>query len=305
MSDILVIGGGFGGNYFAKKVGAPVLTRSNGYDLNHIGTVSIGIYGNRGPEHLIQRIRDERPKVIVNFASQSMVAQSWERPADWLETNCVGQTNLLCYLTSCDFIEKYIHFTTPEVYGNTPDWTKENWDFKPSTPYAASRACGDWMVKMWHDQYGFPAIFTRAANIYGEGQQLYRIIPKALCAKFNGKSIPLHGGGTSKRSFVHMDDVTDALMLLVEKGDTGLTYHISPHEAVTIRELVEMIGCGTELAPDRPGKDEAYLLDSQRIMDLGWSPKVSLPEGITRVDEWMRSNWDTWKTWPTEYRHAA
>jgi len=298
MSDIVVIGGGFGGTWFAKATGALLLTRSLGDDLN----TDIG--------KILVRIKFGRFRYVVNFASQSMVGQSWERPSDWMQTNVVAQTKLIQGLAKIPSIERYIHFTTPEVYGSTNGWVKENWSFNPSTPYAVSRAAGDWMVKLWHQQYGFPAIFTRAANIYGEGQQLYRVIPKAVLAKMEGKPFPLEGAGTSVRSFVHMDDVTAALRLLLECGESGETYHIGPAEksqcsAVTIHNVAAMVGCETVDVPERPGKDQRYLLDSSKIMDMGWSPRVSLHDGIGRVRRWMRGNHTTWATWPREYEHRA
>lgn len=296
MSDILVIGGGFGGNWFAQQVGAPVLTRSNGYDIN------------RNLAGVVDQICLERPRVIVNFASQSMVAQSWNGPADWMHTNCVGITCLLEAVRGLTFIEKYIHFTTPEVYGSTNGWKKEGWDFRPASPYAVSRAAGDWMVKLWQERHGFPAIFTRAANIYGEGQQLYRIIPRALRHKIEGEVFALNDGRHQRRAFVHMHDVTAALKLLIEKGEVGETYHISPHQDVAIGEVVHMCGCGWRVVPETPQadrRDEAYLLNSDKIMAMGWKPEVSLVDGIARVEGWMRSNRETWAQWPTEYRHTA
>lgn len=299
MADIVVIGGGFGGTWFAKATGATLLTRSNGYDIND----PVALHGAAGALSVLN------PRVIANFASQSMVGQSWQSPEDWMRTNCVGQSALLHTMARLPRLERYIHFTTPEVYGSTSEWVRENWNFKPSTPYAVSRAAGDWMVKLWCEQYGFPAIFTRAANIYGEGQQLYRIIPKAFLAAMEGRKVPLHGGGMSVRSFIHMDDVTRALELLLEKGEVGKTYHIGPSDSITIAELVQRVGLQMgvddlgEDAPDRPGKDEAYLLDSSKLRSLGWAPWVDLCQGFDRVEGWLRANRDTWSTWPREYEH--
>ena len=298
MPEVIVLGAGFGGRYFADAIGAPCLSRSNGYDLNH------------NLDGVLREIAASRPRYIANFASQSMVGESWVNPADWMQTNVVAQTKLIKALAGFDFIDRYMLFTTPEVYGSTDGWVKEHWNFAPSTPYAASRAAGDWVAKLWHDQYDFPVVFTRAANIYGEHQQLYRIIPKAILFGLTGRNVPLHGGGKSIRSFVHMDDVTTAITLLMERGESGQTYHVSEREFISIRDLLGLIeqelGLSglAEIAGDRPGKDQAYLLDSQRIIEMGWKPKVSLKQGIRRVADWIRNDLKRLSTLPTDYKHT-
>ena len=269
---------------------------------------------NHQLDELVRDLDTYRPRVIVNFASQCMVAESWQHPEHWMQTNVVALTSLVRAMAGCDFLERYIHFTTPEVYGPTDHWVKESFDFKPSTPYAASRAAGDWVVRMWLDQYGLPAIFTRAANIYGEGQQLYRIIPKTLLFALTGRRIPLHGGGTSVRSFVHMDDVSDALLRVISAGTVGASYHISPDDSISIRGLVEMIGSLVNVAPeqlyevtgDRLGKDQAYLLDAGFIRDsLGWAPAIGLREGLGRCHEWVKHNLGDFAARDTRYVHQA
>ncbi|MDE0799471.1 MAG: GDP-mannose 4,6-dehydratase [Rhodospirillaceae bacterium] len=267
---------------------------------------------NKNLDDFFMAVRKEKPALIFNFASQSMVGESWKTPEHWMQTNVVSTTSLIQGLANFDFIDKYIHFTTPEVYGSTEGWIKESFDFYPSTPYALSRASGDWIVKMWHDTFGFPAIFTRAANIYGEGQQLYRIIPKTILFALTNKKIPLHGGGKSSRAFAHMDDVSAALMSIIEVGQSGDSFHISPHESVTILELVQKIGAkiGVEdeklfsIAGDRIGKDSLYLLNSDKLMkQTGWSPKVSLDEGLDRCIGWVQQNIDSLRSATIDYVH--
>ena len=253
-----------------------------------------------------------RPQVVVNFASQSMVAQSWENPAHWMQTNVVATVELLEVLRNMDFLDRYIHFSTPEVYGATPDWVREHRHYLPSSPYASSRAAGDMNVALWTTTYGLPAIITRAANVYGEGQQLFRIIPRAFLCAFTGQSLQLQGGGLSERSFVHFDDVSRALMLIIAKGRTGEDYHISPRASILIRDLVQLIAEAAqvrfddlvEIAPDRLGKDQAYLLDSTKIgAELGWTPQVDLAEGLRRCGQWCREHLDFFKTLPQVYSH--
>ena len=136
------------------------------------------------------------------------------------------------------------------------------------------------MLKAYHQAYGFPVVITRTTNIYGEGQQDYRIIPKAQRFKRDGETLPLHGGGSSRRSFIHVKDACEALYLLCKEGTAGETYHISTEVAHTIKEVVEMIGCKYENAPDRLGKDEAYLLASDKIRDMGWRDTIKLEDWI-------------------------
>ena len=118
-------------------------------------------------------IHDIRPRFIVNFAAQAMVAQSWEAPIDWYNTNVVAQVRLIEELKTASFLRKYVHVSTPEVYGNTDGWLEECRDYKPSTPYAISRACMDQHLHALFNAYNFPVVMTRAANVYGPGQQLF------------------------------------------------------------------------------------------------------------------------------------
>jgi dTDP-glucose 4,6-dehydratase len=267
---------------------------------------------NRQLDYLLRDIVKFRPRVIANFAAQSMVGESWNTPEDWMQTNVVATASMVKAFASFDFLEKYIHFTTPEVYGSTNDWIPESFDFYPSTPYALSRATGDWLVRLWVENFDLPAVFTRAANIYGEGQQLYRIIPKTILFGMTNRKIPLHGGGRSIRSFVHMDDVSSALIKIIEKGEIGATYHISPNDSISIFDLVSKIGHLIDIDPknlytiadDRIGKDQAYLLDSKFIQNtLEWAPKISLETGLKRCIGWVKGNLDYLSTLDTIYSH--
>lgn len=219
---------------------------------------------------------------VVNFASKSLVAESWDNPVEWLKVNASDTTKLLGWLRASN-MKKFVHVSTPEVYGSTPYWIEEDAPFNPTTPYAVSRAAGDMMLKAYFKAYGFPMLITRTANIYGPGQQEYRIIPKALSHKKAGKPLPLHGGGWSKRSFIHIKDACEATYLLCKEGLIGETYHISTKEAHWIREVVSLIGTEYEEVEDRLGKDSAYLLNSDKIRRLGWSDKITLEEGLCEL----------------------
>jgi dTDP-glucose 4,6-dehydratase len=152
------------------------------------------------------------------------------------------------------------------------------------------------LFKIYRETFGLPVVSTRAANVYGPGQPLYRIIPRTIFFLLTGKKLQLHGGGVSTRSFIHMDDVSDATWKIATDAPIGETYHISTNRIVSIRELVEML-CdmldvrfedAVDVAPERLGKDSAYWLNSDKVRGLGWSDRVSLEAGLGEVINWAR-----------------
>jgi dTDP-glucose 4,6-dehydratase len=229
-----------------------------------------------------------------------------------MKTNVVSTVQLHVLLRSLDFLDRYVHVSTPEVYGATNGWVREDAPFNPSTPYAVSRAAGDMSLKTFVEAFGMPAVSTRAANVYGPGQQLYRIIPRTILAGMTGQKMRLEGGGVSRRVFIHMRDTADATLRIALCGTVGHTYHISGYSVVSIHELAEMIlqklgkpfeDC-VELAPERPGKDAAYLLDSFKLRtELGWQDKISLDEGLELVISWARRFERQIFTLPLSYVH--
>ncbi len=259
-------------------------------------------------------LKRERPTHVVNFAAQSMVGESWNDPDHWMMTNVVSTVRLHERLRAYDGLARYVHVTTPEVYGSTPSWAREDQPFNPSTPYAVSRAAGDMSLKTYFDRYGFPVVFTRAANVYGPGQQLYRIVPRTILAALSGQRMKLDGGGKSERVFIHMTDVSDATLRIAMKGTPGASYHISGYELVTIRILVEKIlarlgkrleDCA-DIGPERPGKDGAYMLDSFKLRtELGWRDQISLDAGIDDVIAWARRFENELPQLPLRYEHKA
>ena len=267
---------------------------------------------NENPDKIINLIVKRRIKCIVNFSAQSMVGQSWEYPEDWYRANVASFSQFLNRIHREAQIEKFVQFTTPEVYGSTNGWIKENFNFAPSTPYAISRAAGDWHLKALQETFDFPVIFTRAANVYGEGQQLYRVIPRLIVSALTKRKFPLQGGGNSLRSFIHIDDVSHALERILDGGLPGETYHISTRSLVSVFELVETILNKLNvqyqdlinLAPERKGKDFAYQLDSEKIRDeLGWTDTISLSDGLDRTIEWVKENLGELGKMPLEYIH--
>lgn len=279
-------------------------------DLDNYSFHQIDI--NTQLDELTNIVKDQQPEYVVNFAAQGMVAQSWLTPEHWYQTNVVGQVKLHDQLRKLPFLKNYVHVSTPEAYGSTDGWVKESFQFAPSTPYAVSRAACDLHLMSFFKAYQFPVCFTRAANVYGPGQQLYRIIPRAMLYARLGKKMQLHGGGGSTRSFIHMRDVADATFCIALNGVAGSSYHISTPDTISIRALVEKIAEMTSIAfadlavvsEDRLGKDQAYLLDSEKIRtELGWSHHVGLDDGLRETLAWVDKNLDVLSSLPADYIH--
>lgn len=267
---------------------------------------------NEKAEEIGRLAREQNLAWVANFAAQSMVAESWLTPVHWYQTNVVANVRLHEELRKWDGLKKYLHVTTPEVYGSCSGVVREDAPFNPSTPYAASRAACDLHLMTFFKRYNFPVVFTRAANVYGPGQQLYRIVPRAALFSRLQKKLPLHGGGHSTRAFIHGKDVATASLAILDRGQSGQVYHLSTDRFIAIRDLVSMIAQKTgssfeklaEVTEDRPGKDAAYLLDSTRAkQELGWAPAVDLEAGADSVIRWIDQNLSTLRTLPDHYIH--
>lgn len=253
---------------------------------------------NRDLDRVMTLLGEHKPRLIFNFAAQSMVGESWDKPDDWMRTNVVTVARLAERLRHLDFLDRYIHVTTPEVYGSTDGWITEDAPMNPSTPYAVSRAAGDMLFKIYRETFGLPVVSTRAANVYGPGQPLYRIIPRTVLFLLTGRKLQLHGGGVSTRSFIHIDDVSEANWKIANEAPIGETYHISTNRIISIRELVETL-CqmlrvnveqAVDIAPERLGKDSAYWLNSDKLRKLGWQDQITLEAGLADVIAWAREN---------------
>ena len=267
---------------------------------------------NSDADRIADLIGDYQPQYVVNFAAQGMVAESWLHPEHWYQTNVVGNVKLHDRLRRFDFLKKYVHVSTPEVYGSCSGSVPEEAPFNPSTPYAASRAACELHLRTFIKNYAFPVVFTRSANVYGPGQQLYRIIPRTILYILLGKKLPLHGGGHSVRSFIHIQDVASGTWLAARSADQGEAYHFSTSRNISIRSVVEKI-CEmmnarfddvADIVGDRPGKDAAYLLDNSKARKkLGWNPEIELEEGIQQTIDWVQRNIDRLKAQPLDYIH--
>ena len=258
-------------------------------------------------------LEKEQFEYVINFSAQGMVAESWENPTHWYHTNVVSQVALHDSLRKQRSLKRYIHVSTPEAYGSSNSgWVKENYNFSPSTPYAVSRASCDLHLLSFFNAYDFPVIFTSAANVYGPGQHLYRIIPRAFLSSRLKRKLPLHGGGGSTRSFIHIRDVIHATYKILKDGSPGETYHISTNEIISIKDLVNMACKITnrpfedviEESEERLGKDQSYLLDSSKLRnELNWTYKISLEDGLIETLEWLDTNIGILKSLPVDYVH--
>ena len=263
---------------------------------------------------IIEKIKQFAPEFIVNFAAQSMVAQSWDLPQHWYQTNVVSLSELIDQLRILPSLRKYIHVTTPEVYGSTSEWISENSKFSPSTPYAVSRAAGDMHLLTMYRAKRFPVVFTRTANVYGPGQALYRIVPKTILSSVLHKNLHLDGGGMARRSFIHIEDASEATYRVAISGELGETYHISTNELISIKDLVQKIfkktngnyGKNVIETEDRIGKDLGYFLNSSKIKkELNWQPKVNLDEGLDQTILWVNDNLQELSRKSLNYEHKA
>ncbi|MBI3035990.1 GDP-mannose 4,6-dehydratase [Candidatus Woesearchaeota archaeon] len=267
---------------------------------------------NRNMPAIINLSDQHEPAYVVNFASQSEVGASWNNPAHWYHTNVISTIGLIEELKLRHYLKKYVHISTPEVYGTCSGLVQESTTFNPSTPYAGSRAAADQYILMQARKFNFPGVFTRAANVYGAGQQLFKIIPRSVIYIKKGKKIPLHGGGAAKRSFIHIKDVCEATLSIMEKAPHGEIYHLSTDALTQIKDIVGKISDKlnvkfeevTENVQERLGLDEAYILDSSKAKrEFGWRPKIDLECGIDEVIQWINDNWSDIDNEPLEYMH--
>jgi dTDP-glucose 4,6-dehydratase len=266
---------------------------------------------NENSQKILSAIRQFKPAYVVNFAAQGMVGQSWGSPEDWFMTNTVSPLKLYEGLRELE-LQKFVQISTPEVYGSCEGTVKESTRYSPSTPYAVSKAAADMNLMAFKNAYEFPVAFTRAANVYGPCQQLYRIIPITILNILSGKKLQLHGGGHSVRSFIHIRDVAEGTLKVAREGRVGEIYHLSTTRMISIRQLVELIcemmdanfeSC-VEVVGDRLGKDSAYLLDTEKARtELDWSDVVSLEAGVQETIKWCSDNLDVLKKLPWSYIH--
>jgi dTDP-glucose 4,6-dehydratase len=267
---------------------------------------------NHDIEALLKLLDRERPELIVNFAAQSEVASSWEHPDQWFQTNTVALARLVNHLARQKYLRRYLHISSPEVYGTCVGTVDEASPLNPSTPYAVSKAAADMLLDVYHKQYAFPLVTVRATNVYGPRQQLFKIIPRSVIYMKQGKVIPLHGGGVAVKSFIHIRDVSRGELAILQHGEPGRIYHLSPDHGIAVREVVERIAeklgrrfdevC--DVVDERRGQDAAYVIDSTLArQELGWQPQVAFDEGLNEVLGWVEQYWDEIQQQPLAYVH--
>jgi dTDP-glucose 4,6-dehydratase len=263
-------------------------------------------------EEILELLDTFKPQIIADFSGQGMVAESWLHPEQWFQTNVVSKIRIYEKLLSRSFIEKYIRFSTPEVYGSNKHSVTEGDNYNPSTPYAVTHASIDLMLNAYTNRYGFPAVIGRFANYYGPGQQLYRIIPKTIVSILKDIKLPLQGGGRSERVFIHSSDICSATQSMIDFGTPGEVYNFSSAEIVTIRDLVARIAAimgsafdlVVEETPDRPSKDFRYLMNSDKSqIALGWTPKTDLQTGLVETISWFKNNLQGLDALHLDYEH--
>jgi dTDP-glucose 4,6-dehydratase len=267
---------------------------------------------NRDMDQLLALLDDERPEYIVNFAAQSEVGPSWESPEHWFQTNCVALARLVNHLRRRDYLRRYVHISSPEVYGTCEGVVREDAPLNPSTPYAASKAAADLLLSTYHRQYAFPLLTVRATNVYGARQQLFKIIPRCVIYIRLGRKIPLHGGGRAIKSYIHIRDVSRGEKSVLERGKTGQIYHLSPSRGIAVRDVVSEIARAmgksleqvVDVVEDRPGQDAAYVIDSTRAKtEFNWQAEVEFQSGMVDVIAWIDKYWPEIQKLPLEYEH--
>ncbi len=267
---------------------------------------------NKNIGDLISFLKKEQPQTIVNFAALSEVAWSNLEPVEYFDTNCRAVVQLCNYLRTAEYLEKYIHISSAEVYGHCDRYITESAPLRPSTPYAVSKAAADlYLFTLWKN-FSFPVTLIRSTNVYGKHQQLYKIIPRTIIYLKKGRKIELHGGGNSTKSFIHIRDVARGILKVLQQDKPKPIYHFSTNNALTIRQIVEMIckkmghsfESSTATSQERLGQDFRYLLDSTLARkELSWRPVEDFEKGVEETINWIESLWHEIRGEPLTYQH--
>ncbi len=267
----------------------------------------------------LARILDKhRPDAIMHLAAESHVDRSIDGPGAFIDTNVTGTYRLLeaarAYWQANDRPAgfRFHHVSTDEVYGSLGPTGKftEDTPYSPNSPYSASKAASDHLVRAWHETYGLPVVITNCSNNYGPYHFPEKLIPVVILNALAGKPIPVYGRGDNVRDWLYVEDHADALLCVLQNGRDGRTYNIGGENEATNLELVEKI-CAIldESRPaarphrelitfvkDRPGHDLRYAIDPARIRtELGWSPSLTLDEGLAKTVRWYLDNEDWWR----------
>ena len=280
---------------------------SSGFEFHQIDLV-------RQFDDLRALLEEIRPEIVINVAALSEVGLSNERPLEYFETNTVGVVRLCDYLRSATYLRRYLHISSAEVYGTCEAPVDESTLFNPSTPYAVSKAAADMYLATLRKNYSFPYTSIRTTNVYGVHQQLFKIIPRTIIYLKLGKPIPLHGGGLAIKSFVHIRDVVDGLLRVIDSADPDEVYHFSTDDSRTVADIVALVcrsmGHDPETATvrtgERLGQDARYWLDWSKASEkLGWFPEKSMEAGVQEIVGWIENSWDQINEKPLDYTHKT
>ena len=258
------------------------------------------------------------PDSVMHLAAESHVDRSIDGPGDFIETNITGTYNMLevarAYWESLDKVDtfRFHHISTDEVFGSLGEtgMFTEDTPYDPRSPYSASKASSDHLVRAWHETYDLPVVLTNCSNNYGPYHFPEKLVPVVILNALAGKDIPVYGEGLNVRDWLYVEDHADALLLVMEKGQVGRSYNIGGENEARNIDLVKTI-CGIldqkrpkdtkyeeqiTYVADRAGHDLRYAIDPQRIRDeLGWSPSVTVEEGLERTVQWYLDNEDWWR----------
>jgi dTDP-glucose 4,6-dehydratase len=238
-------------------------------------------------------------QAVVHFAAESHVDRSIYEPAPVIETNVTG-TFIMLQVAKAQRVERFLHISTDEVYGDLPPgaFADENSPVQPSSPYSASKASSDLLVRSYVRTFGFPALITRSSNNYGPYQFPEKFLPLMITNALDGKPLPIYGDGKQQRDWLHVEDNCRGVLAVLENGRIGEVYNIGGTEVeenlTVARHLLRLTGKSESLlsyVKDRPGHDRRYALRCDKMAkELGWTPSVTLEDGLRQTIAWYRSN---------------
>ncbi|MBM7839405.1 dTDP-glucose 4,6-dehydratase [Alkalihalobacillus xiaoxiensis] len=248
--------------------------------------------------------KEEQFNYIVHFAAESHVDRSIDNPEIFVKTNVLGTQNLLD-ASRCIKIDKFIHVSTDEVYGELPmdptEFFTEETELKPNSPYSASKAASDLLVRSYYQTFGLPINITRCSNNYGPFHFPEKLIPLTISRVINDLKIPIYGDGRNIRDWLHVVDHCRAIDLVLHKGVDGEVYNIGGHNEQSnldvVKTIIKSLNSSEELidfVKDRLGHDKRYAIDPSKIKKLGWEPVYSFEEGISETIEWYLNNKSWW-----------
>lgn len=260
-------------------------------------------------DRLMELFDREKPEVIINFSALAH-ATSWHKSWRYYETNVTSLAHIVEELAPRPYLQRWIQIGTSELYGSVDRPATEDAPLRPTSPYAVSKMAGDLHLLTFVNVVKFPMNILRPSNCYGPGQQLHRVLPRAVVCGLTGQRLPLHGGGVARKSFMHAQDLASAIHLIAEKAPLGAVYNAGPKDSTPIRDIVAAAAkvmkvrfedlC--EVTAGRAGEDSNYWLDSTRIIsELGWKPKISLEEGAADMVAWGRQYLDFLKNESAEF----